>query len=370
VEHAVLVDKDVTNATFDHVVEIGLGANHTCARKDNGDVYCWGWGLAGLLGDGLQDHNVAAPQKVPLVSAYKAIAIGGYVSCGIDKNGQARCWGSNGTSDLGHAAGTDGDVAVGGGYGNVTPQLVQGLGPAKALAVGGFFACGVDSQGVGCWGEDWDSDNATGAGELGDLGEAGTSSGVAVRLAIPNAAHVAAGHSFACAWADAPDGGADASAPEGGGPASASCWGNNEWGELGLGNFTSPLAPTSVSVGAPGVAEMGGSWGTLFVLGTDHSVWTSGYNGNGELATGAVGSESACTLDSTPNCRPSMAQALDPTMTTTLQARHLAVGYRHACVIGVDDAVYCWGANENGQLGNGASSASPRPLPVKVVGLP
>jgi alpha-tubulin suppressor-like RCC1 family protein len=363
VEHAVLVDRDTTGATFDHVVQIGLGAGHACARKENRDVYCWGAGFAGQLGDSVTDHNVFVPQRVATASGYKSISIGSFVSCGIDGNDQVRCWGSNYMDGLGHPAGTDSDVLASvQGYANAAPLLVKGLGTAGTLALGGYFGCAIDSQGVACWGEDADPNNTTGSGELGDLGEAGVSSAVAVRLSIPNAAHLTAGHSFACAWPDLPDAGGPADA-------SASCWGNNEWGEFGLGNMTSPLAPTPIP-GVPAIAEMGGSWGTLFVLATDHSVWTSGYNGYGELASGVVNNESICPIDQLANCRPQMAQALDPTKSSTLKARHLAVGYHHACVIGMDDAVYCWGANDSGQLGIGVSSMVSQPAPLKVTGLP
>ena len=44
----------------------------------------------------------------------------------------------------------------------------------------------------------------------------------------------------------------------------------------------------------------------------------------------------------------------------------IATGYHNTCVI-ASDQLYCWGANNNGQLANGAIS-SPVPAPAKVSG--
>jgi alpha-tubulin suppressor-like RCC1 family protein len=43
----------------------------------------------------------------------------------------------------------------------------------------------------------------------------------------------------------------------------------------------------------------------------------------------------------------------------------LAAGDSHACAIVAGGAVYCWGGNYNGQLGNGAIKPSSTPVTVK-----
>jgi len=49
-------------------------------------------------------------------------------------------------------------------------------------------------------------------------------------------------------------------------------------------------------------------------------------------------------------------------------ASTVAVGGTHSCAIAVTGAAYCWGANSNGQLGNGGADAGPHAFPQRVSG--
>lgn len=42
----------ITSIPIDGVVELATGGFHTCARRENGEVFCWGENEAGQLGDG------------------------------------------------------------------------------------------------------------------------------------------------------------------------------------------------------------------------------------------------------------------------------------------------------------------------------
>jgi formylglycine-generating enzyme required for sulfatase activity/alpha-tubulin suppressor-like RCC1 family protein len=48
----------------------------------------------------------------------------------------------------------------------------------------------------------------------------------------------------------------------------------------------------------------------------------------------------------------------------------LAAGDQHTCALKADGAVWCWGRNGSGQLGNGETNSSPDPQAVRVLGLP
>lgn len=73
---------------------------HTCATKTNGDMYCWGLGSYGQLGLGnLTSFN--SPQKVPSVAAWKMGAIGNEHTCGVRATGELACWGASNFAQLG-----------------------------------------------------------------------------------------------------------------------------------------------------------------------------------------------------------------------------------------------------------------------------
>ena len=51
----------------------------------------------------------------------------------------------------------------------------------------------------------------------------------------------------------------------------------------------------------------------------------------------------------------------------TLPAQKVATGTSHSCALTIDGAVYCWGTNLNGQLGD--NTTTQRRTPVAVTGL-
>ncbi len=91
---ATKITVDSTGATFDHVVDVGIGFGHACARKDDGSIWCWGQGKDGATGvtvDPLQ-ADVLVPTKVGNLSGYKSLRVSGDTNCGIDANDDVYCW--------------------------------------------------------------------------------------------------------------------------------------------------------------------------------------------------------------------------------------------------------------------------------------
>lgn len=95
------------------------------------------------------------------------------------------------------------------------------------------------------------------------------------------------------------------------------------------------------------------------------TIWCAGENVKGQLGLGIAGVPSATRV-----------QVRDATSVAITDAIAVGAGREHACAIRAGGAVWCWGANERGQLGNNVAlspAPPPRPAAVAVVrsnGLP
>jgi hypothetical protein len=113
-------------------VEISVGWAHSCARKDSGEIFCWGGD-----GGGKEDKRL---DDVP-IGTYKRVAAGGFATCAIDSFDELICWGdpTDGVT-LSPPAGSFVEVAVGGDRTNQSQH-----------------ACALKTDGrMVCWGNDDD----------------------------------------------------------------------------------------------------------------------------------------------------------------------------------------------------------------------
>jgi alpha-tubulin suppressor-like RCC1 family protein len=180
-----------------------------------------------------------------------------------------------------------------------------------------------------CWGDD-------AAGQLGD--GASQNRALPVQVIAAGAAAVAAGSAHTCAVT---------------GPAGAkvlSCWGDNGSGQVADGVNSPALQPT------PLVLDLGALHPTGAAAGNAHTCAFSP-DTPGPLCFGGNAS-SELGLPPTPRGSNTLALA-------SVQA--LTAGYHHTCALLSDGGVRCWGANDRGQLGNGAQG-EPLAEPVDVSG--
>jgi len=139
---------------------IAAGTGHSLALGSDGQVYAWGFGASGQLGDGaMADATAPVTVSLPVGTAVAAIAAGGSHSLALTTGGQVLAWGSDVFGQLASAlVGTlpvDSDV----------PVHPAGLPPATAfvsIAAGQYSSYALTSAGVPwTWGGDF-------YGQLGD----------------------------------------------------------------------------------------------------------------------------------------------------------------------------------------------------------
>jgi alpha-tubulin suppressor-like RCC1 family protein len=258
------------------VTQVAAGASHTCALLDDGAVHCWGAAGAGVLGYVDVDALAApSPDAVDLGGKAKQIALGEKHSCALFDDGTVRCWGANGSGQLGYGAIDDvGDDEAPSAR---APLDLGGL--ATQIAVGGNHACALLDDGtVRCWG-------ANGSGQLGyghtdpvgdGEGETPASAGK-VDLGAAKAQQIALGNNHTCALL------------EGG---SVLCWGGNDKGQLGYGNRNNvgdgelPSSVEPVDVGGDAVTQLSAGFDHTCALLETGSVLCWGGNEFGQLGYG------------------------------------------------------------------------------------
>jgi hypothetical protein len=207
---------------------------------------------------------------------------------------------------------------------------VTGLTSGVAAVVAGTaHTCVLTTAGgVLCWG-------ANSSGQLGDGTTAGRPLPTPVSGLTAGVAAIAAGNAHACAVTTS---------------GGVKCWGLNLEGQLGDGTTSNQPAPVDVAgLGSGVAAATAGNFHTC-ALTAAGGVKCWGRNADGELGDGTT---------------TRRLTAVDVSGQANWISAVVA-GSEHTCALTRTGAVRCWGANYNGQLGNGGTS--PRRIPGDVPG--
>jgi alpha-tubulin suppressor-like RCC1 family protein len=95
------VQKPAVVPNLSGVVDLVLGGRHACARTKDGAAMCWGDNENGQLGDGTTERR-ATPVRVNAITGATQLALGDAHTCAaVAKGGETRCWGRNGSHQLG-----------------------------------------------------------------------------------------------------------------------------------------------------------------------------------------------------------------------------------------------------------------------------
>jgi alpha-tubulin suppressor-like RCC1 family protein len=264
----------------DSVTAIAAAEGHTCALLSTGGVQCWGVNSNGQCGDGTFENHLTPANVSGLSSGVIAITAGSHHTCALLSSSGVKCWGLNTSGQLGNGtidssnipvdvtdlssgvtAITAGDaftcaLMAGGGvkcWGELlgpewTPEDVLGWnGPVTAISGGGSHLCAlISGSGVQCLGPNWYGQLGNGTTEYGFI--PAYVSGMEAKVTS-----LATGGTHTCALA---------------GAGRPKCWGDDFFGQLGVGKEIQSLEPVTVIEGRPSLvlnyaAGLPGSFFTL-----------------------------------------------------------------------------------------------------------
>ena len=283
---------------------ISIGAHRTCGLAEDGVAHCWGNVMRGPatgedLGWTVRDVPTRVAGDLPLAR----LADGSAITCGLDADGRAYCWGLI----------PRGGTTV---YEDV-PDPVEGDFRFEQIAAGANFACGLTEEGtVYCWGHGL-GDRSLRARNVGDLP-------TAIDSDVPFTQLYAGSHHACGLTADA----------------RAYCWGENLFGQLGDGSMAQAPGPRPVA-GELRFSRLAlGQGDHACGLTLDGKAYCWGRNGHGQLGDGTT------TTPAAPDLGPRAVR-------TDLSFVDIAVGTQHTCALGITGEAYCWGGNSEGTLGDG-----------------
>lgn len=275
--------------------------------------------------------GATAEQATSGPRSYQAgmLDVGDVHACAIRADGGVSCWGADPVLD-----GLLGDGELGNPVVNATAvnAVLPAGRTATAISVDQLHSCAVLDDGkVACWGRD-DS------GQLGDGAEPTDPDPTpAFTTPLPaRAVSITAGAYHSCALL------------AGG---NVYCWGDDTYGQLGDGTPGPALVENPQAVALPGgqgaTAVAAGYYHTCAIL-TDGTVacW-----GRSPFGTGTELGRGGPAL---------LAAAAVPALTLPLGHKAIAItaGANHTCAALEGGTVRCWGADGNGQLGDGTAGGS------------
>jgi alpha-tubulin suppressor-like RCC1 family protein len=344
------------------VIQLALGAQHSCARRHDGSVVCWGDGGEGQRGDGERGDS-PTPTTVQTFSNLVTIASGSLHSCALTTT-DIWCWGNNNVYQLGVGDATRPTASVSG-VGRARPTRSRRFGTPSSIALGDV-SYAVDAAGaVTCIGHSNYCGWETASRKVADL---------------PPIATLAVGDGHACAVTRTGE---------------VHCWGRTDWGQGGSGLDHTDQSPTKVE-GLGNVVEIAAGGAHTCARTKDGNVYCWGLNDHGQLGDGtttqrnrpiklrlarveqlALGGFGSCArfADGTVACwgahqdvpnidHSKGGQTLAPARLALSNVVEIAAGGAHMCARLRDDTVRCWGLNSNGQLGDGSTRYSAGPVTV------
>ncbi len=208
----------------------------------------------------------------------------------------------------------------------------------QSISAGTNHACGLTAQHAAyCWGRNVEGQlgNPSVTAGCSDLGTPCSAKPVRVSGGLSFTV-ISAGNNFTCGVTSV---------------GTAYCWGAGAQGQLGTGEQSSSDRPERVAVEGVTFTTISAGHSHACALSTSGAAYCWGSNAGGRLGTGA-------SLTGGRTAPAPVAGAL--------AFRTISAGYYHTCGVTRAGVTYCWGRNDQGETGNGATTA--HGLPARVSG--
>jgi alpha-tubulin suppressor-like RCC1 family protein len=307
--------------------QVSAGYSHTVALRQNGTLWAWGENCFGKLGD---ETTVAKCSPISVIGGFTdwcQVSAGTQHSLGVRTNGSLWAWGSNVGGRLGDGTETS----------RSSPVSVLGGFTDWCQASAGFYHSVAVRQNGSLWA--WGQNNRFGFLGLGVLGDGTTtnrSSPISVIGGFTDWCQVSAGRYTTVAirsnctlWA----------------------WGCGAGGRLGNGTTSNALSPVSVVGGFTDwcrVSTMTASSNHTLAQRTDGSLWSWGYNAQGQLGDGTT----------VAKCSPVSVVGGFTNWCCVSTGSSFSAGVR------TNGTLWTWGNNQGCQLGTGNNTCFSSPVSV------
>ncbi len=388
---------------------ITLAYEHACGIRAGNQLWCWGDNFYGQLADPNAPSSSSPRQAT---GAWSDVAVGDYFTCAIRADGALRCWGYNSSGQLGNGTTTESKLGV-----TVGANVLDWV----DVTAGRENACASRRDGtLACWG-----DNSRGQIASDTIG-AVASNPVPISSRASGWDRVAVGTAHLClidgrhhlwcvgraadgqlgrdtpsrlvprqvpgTWSTVRAAGRSTCALDTTGE--VSCWGDNDFDQLGDGTAQDQQAPAPLFTPGPWDDVMVGAVTACARRGAARWCWGYGYDGefgNGKRESFAIPYEiqdghwpqaattHMCGVDQgrlwcwgtngSGQAGAGGDPQVDPVMMPDSTWTRVGVGTSHSCGIKLG-AVFCWGSNDYGELGNGVGTSTPTPTQVTALATP
>jgi alpha-tubulin suppressor-like RCC1 family protein len=312
--------------------------NSSAALTSSGSLFTWGNGLDNILGHNAGDSNVILPTQVSLSFPIAKLAVGGGHMLGLTSSGSLISWGLDDCGQCGQAV-----VRQSVDPRAFRPQLLRGKSPGAvvgelegeqivSISCGKYFSVALSASGkVFTWGAG--REYALGHGDR-------TAQPLPKRVSALDGVHivqVACGRNFVVAVDK--DGGVHA-------------WGNNDYGQLGMGQTERFKALPAKLRTISGVVEVACGDFHVLALNSAGEVWSWGQGADGQLGHGNASNQGT----------PSLIAGLP-------KIARIVCGGGHSAFVTREFGLLMCGRGSDGQLarqGKFESIASNRMIPVEI----